>query len=127
MHELGIALEIHRACREHAPADGRLESVTVAIGELSSVEPELLRHAWEATVAAGPDAGAVLEIEWHPARQICSRCGDVPERSPGTWLRLCPRCGDPLRVDGGDQLDLLRFTFLRDGPEGGLDSPPHQS
>jgi hydrogenase nickel incorporation protein HypA/HybF len=113
VHELGIAMEIHRACR--AAGDergaGRLERVTVAVGELSAVEPDLLGFAWEALMENSPDAGAELEIEWRPCRQICAACGEVEERGPGTWMRLCPRCDGPLRIEGGDELDILQCAF----------------
>jgi hydrogenase nickel incorporation protein HypA/HybF len=113
MHELGIAMEIYRSCREAGDARqaGRLQAVKVAIGELSAVEPDLLRFAWEAVVEDGPDKGACLEVEWHPARQTCAGCGEIEERTAGTWLRLCPRCDRPLAVHGGDELDILRCTF----------------
>ena len=113
MHELGIAMEIHRGCR--AAGDergaGRLERVTVAIGELSAVEPDLLRFAWEALMEKGPDAGAELEIDWRPCRQTCADCGEIEERTSGTWLRLCPRCEGLLSVEGGNELDILQCAF----------------
>ncbi len=119
MHEMGIALEIYRTCRDavaqHGP--GRIERVAVAVGELAAVEPDLLRYAWEAVVADGPDAGALLEVEWHPARQHCAECDAPRERTEGSWLRLCPQCGGILTVTGGDELDVLQLTFAADEEE----------
>ena len=62
VHEMGIALEIHRVCLDAiAPqGDGRIETVRLAVGELSAVEPDLLRFAWEAVVADGPHAGDLI-------------------------------------------------------------------
>ncbi|MFV2073434.1 MAG: hydrogenase maturation nickel metallochaperone HypA [Thermoanaerobaculales bacterium] len=110
---MGIALEIYRTCREAVEANGggRLQQARLAVGELSAVEPELLVFAWEAVVTDGPDAGAELEIEWRPAEQHCSRCGEVKARAEGSWLRLCPDCGLPLQVSGGDELDVLQVSF----------------
>lgn len=123
---MGVALEIHRACRARMEAHGptRLDRVRVAIGELSAVEPDILRYAWEAVVSDGPDSGAELEIEWRPARQVCDDCGEIEERVEGTWLRLCPHCELPLRVEGGRELDLLQFAFtpLVDVPGLGTDA-----
>ena len=31
----------------------------------------------------------------------------IEERAAGTWLRLCPRCGGPLSIDGGNELDIV--------------------
>jgi hydrogenase nickel incorporation protein HypA/HybF len=113
---MSIALEIQRVCsdavRQHGA--GRIGSVRVAIGELAAVEPELLRFAWEAVVAGGPHAGSSLEVVWCPANQRCSRCGEVKDRATGSWLRICPDCGLPLDVTGGDELDVLDVTFTPD-------------
>jgi len=113
LHELSLATEIYKTARATVDArgPGRLDFVRVAIGELSAVEPELLVYAWEAVVADGPDAGARLEVEWHPARQTCPACGETAEREIGSWLRLCPKCGQPVRVEGGDELDLLQLAY----------------
>ena len=121
MHEMGLAMAIYDTCRAAVARQGpgRLEWVRVAVGELAAVEPDLLRFAWEALTAEGPDAGSVLEVEWRPAEQRCPACGDVAERAPGSWLRLCPACGSPLRVEGGDDLDVLRLSFMPYDDEGG--------
>lgn len=111
MHELGIATEAYRICRANL-ADAsrmRLARVRLAVGELSAVEPDLLRFAWEAVIAGGPDEGCELEIDWRPARQVCESCGEAAGRAPGAWLRHCPRCGQSLRVEGGQELDVVQF------------------
>jgi hydrogenase nickel incorporation protein HypA/HybF len=121
VHELGIATEIYESCRTAVDrsGSGRLQSVKIAVGELSAVEPECLRFAWEALVAGGPDAGCALEVEWRPARQFCPQCGQVKPRPETRWLRLCPDCWQPLRIDGGDELDVLEVSFepREHGPE----------
>jgi hydrogenase nickel incorporation protein HypA/HybF len=113
VHEVGLAAEIHRIARAAADArgGGKLESVTVAIGDLAAVEPDLLRFAWTAVVGGGPDEGSRLVVDWKPARQVCALCGDVPGRAAGSWLRLCPNCGDALVVTGGDELDVRTIAF----------------
>jgi len=116
MHELGLATEIHRRARVHveANAPARLARVVVAVGELSAVEPDLLRFAWQAVTEGSADDGAVLEIDWCVARQQCMSCGETPARATGAWLPLCPRCGEPLRVEGGTELDLVRVILTID-------------
>lgn len=108
MHELGIATEAHRICRASVPAGHRLVRVELAVGELSAVEPELLRYAWESVVAGTPDETCALEIAWCAALQTCGACGVIEGRVPGSWMKLCPRCGQPLRVEGGQELDVVR-------------------
>lgn len=119
MHETGLAIEIHRIARAVADerGGGPLESVTVAVGDLAAVEPPLLEFAWRAVVEGSPDAGADLIIDWERARQDCPSCGEIAERAPGSWLRLCPVCGEALRVTGGDALDVLRVVFTESAPE----------
>ncbi len=116
MHETGIAAEVRRIARAAVSGrgPGKIAVVRLAVGDLAAVEPELLSHAWDALVAGTEDDGSVLEVDWRPARQTCAACGDVPERAPGTWLKLCPRCGGVLRVTGGDDLDVLQVVFEED-------------
>ncbi len=114
---MGIAAEIYRIARGTADerVGGPLESVTVVVGELAAVEPDLLDFAWRAMVEGTSDAQARLLVDWRAARQICSRCGDIRERVPGSWLRLCPHCQGPLAVSGGDELEVRTIAFS-DGP-----------
>jgi hydrogenase nickel incorporation protein HypA/HybF len=125
MHEMGIALEIHRVCREAVEqhGGGRLRTVRLAIGELSAVEPDLIAFAWQAVTANGPDAGSTLDIAWCPATQHCAGCGQDKPRSEGSWLRLCPDCGQPLQVTGGSQLDVLEVVLEDEEQPGSADRP----
>jgi len=120
MHEMGLAVEIRRLAREAVAGrgPGRLEIVFVAVGELSAVEPDLLAFAWEAATAGTEDASSKLEVDFRPARQTCRACGEITGRVRGSWLRLCPRCGDTLTVSGGDDLDVLRVVFEETVPSG---------
>lgn len=113
MHELSVAEALFAACRDELAArgGGRIERARVAVGELSGVEPQLLRFAWEAVVADGPHAAATLEVDFTPLDQVCSSCGPVAERQPGSWLRTCPGCDAPLTLSGGGELDLIELEF----------------
>jgi hydrogenase nickel incorporation protein HypA/HybF len=113
VHELSVATELYRSCRREIDArgGGRLLSVTVAVGELSAVEPDLLRFGWEAVISDSADVNARIEIDWCAAAQQCPHCGAVPGRQPGTWLRLCPTCSLPLVVEGGRELDIVTLEY----------------
>ncbi len=121
MHETGLVAEIYRIAREtvETHGGGRLETVRLAIGELSAVEPDLLRFAWEAITQGTSDEGARLDVDFRRARQTCASCGDVAERALGSWLRLCPRCGGLLDVSGGDELDVLQVAFAEEAASEG--------
>lgn len=113
-------MEIYAIARRTVDSNGggRLLAVRVIVGELSAIEPDLLAFAWEAATAGSADAAARLDVEWHAARQICEPCGEIAERAPGTWLRLCPRCGGALRIEGGDELDVRDVTVEDEGAGG---------
>jgi Zn finger protein HypA/HybF involved in hydrogenase expression len=110
---MGLAADILQIARRTADdhGGGPLESVTVVVGDLAAVEPDLLLFAWQALIGASADAGARLIVEWRPARQHCAACGEIPERAAGSWLRLCPRCDGPLAITGGDELDVRTVAF----------------
>jgi hydrogenase nickel incorporation protein HypA/HybF len=116
MHETSIAQNIYEICRATVKekGQGKLERVKVAVGELSGIEPGLLNFAWEALTLDSPDAGSILEIEWHPARQYCSFCGEEKIRSPGDWYLICLDCLQPIQILDGDELDVLEVSFLTD-------------
>lgn len=113
MHELSIALKLWDLCAadraEHGGAGIRL--VRIAVGELASIDPKMLEYAWSDVAAGAGVTAPALSVEWCQARQNCARCGEVAERQAGSWLRLCPTCAEPLRVEGGDELDLLGIEF----------------
>jgi hydrogenase nickel incorporation protein HypA/HybF len=113
VHELSIADEILRAARSAMTERGgiRLERVLVAVGELTAIEPDLLRFAWEAMTKDGTDEGSQLDVEWRPAVQHCEKCGDLEGHRPGDWVLTCPTCGGVLRILGGQELDLLQVSF----------------
>ncbi len=120
MHELSIAAEVYRTSKDAVVGHGggRLVAVRLAVGELTAIEPELLGFAWEALLKQSDDAGARLDVEWRPARQHCAACDAAKPRGDGSWLRLCPDCGQPLTVEGGDELDVLSVEFEQDGGGG---------
>ena len=112
MHELSLAQDVLRMCAAQLGGEpGRIERVRIAVGELSAVDPDLLRFAWEAVTNGGRHEGAALEVDWRPALQRCDACGEEPERATGSWLRHCPRCGGALRVEGGQELDVLELSY----------------
>jgi len=118
VHELSMAIELYRTCRAEVDArgGGRLASAGVTVGELSAVEPDLLRFAWSAVVSDNDDRGAELDIEWREAVQRCVSCGVAADRPPGEWLLTCSGCGGTLSIEGGRELELCSVTFEDDSP-----------
>lgn len=123
MHEVSVASALWKMCREErdqrAPFESRhIARVRIDVGELASVEPRLLELAWREVAREPGEPAPHLEVRACPARQTCTACGEVAERQPGSWLRLCPNCDRPLRVEGGDELDLVELVF--EEPRGAL-------
>jgi len=116
---MGMALTLYENCRQqiakHGP--GRLEKVSVQIGELTGIQPELLEFAWQAVLADSADEGCRLDIEWKPASQYCPVCRAEKPRPDSGWVIICPDCDAPLRVEGGYELDLMEITYESDVPE----------
>lgn len=115
MHETGIALEVFRSALESAThkarADVRLVKIRVSIGDRASVDPTLLDLAWQSVVIGTRHDGADLQVRWCPSRRFCGSCNQVKEESLGSWLPICPDCGDVIQIEGGQQLNLDSVEF----------------
>jgi hydrogenase nickel incorporation protein HypA/HybF len=111
MYELSVAQELY--CRSRVRADEmgarELESVRVAVGELSGVTPDLLRSAWEFVTSESADENSRLEIVRTPVRQVCPQCGATSEAH--AYSTHCERCKCHMRVESGDEIELLEIRF----------------
>lgn len=112
MHELSICRSLlEKAYSLASEYDARkIRSITLRIGPLSGVEPELLRTVFPLASADGPAADAELIIEPSPLRIQCPACGQYCDVTPDR-LR-CPHCGamDTVLISG-DELLLINIVF----------------
>ena len=94
MHELGIVYHIIRDVENVARAHGvrRVSSVTLLLGEVSGVVPDLLLDAWRWAADKKPiTQGAELIVEPVEAVTHCEVCGrDYATVEHG---KTCPHCG----------------------------------
>ena len=94
MHELGIVYHIIRDVENVARANGvrRVSSVTLLLGEVSGVVPDLLLDAWCWAADKKPvTQGAELVVEPVEAVTHCEACGrDYATVEHG---KTCPHCG----------------------------------
>lgn len=94
LHELGIVYHIIRDVENVARANGvrRVSSVTLLLGEVSGVVPDLLLDAWRWAVDKKPiTEGAELIVEPVAAVTHCEGCGrDYATVEHG---KICPHCG----------------------------------
>lgn len=112
MHEMSLAegvlqLVEEAARREHAV---QVRTVVLAIGRLSSVEPEALRFCFEAVTRGSLAEGAVLEIIDVPGGGRCMDCAaDVTMQS---LYDACPNCaGYRLQATSGTEMRVREIEI----------------
>lgn len=94
MHELGVVFKIRDRLKMLASENGfsRINSVTVALGEVSTVIPEYLTDCWDWMRKKEPLlAEAEMLIEPVPAITLCEDCGKTYPTVK--YARICPHCG----------------------------------
>lgn len=94
MHELGVVFYVIDAVKEVAKQNEaeHIHSVTLEIGEVSTVVPELLRDVWDWAVNKHEImTGCELKVETLEAITFCENC----EQNYRTvdFGRTCPHCG----------------------------------
>ncbi len=111
MHEYSLVEALVR--RVEAEAAKRravaVHALSVRVGELSGVDPELLATAYETFREGTICAAAPLTLTRVPARWSCPACRRPVEAGA---VLSCAACGAPARLeDGGDALLLDRIEM----------------
>lgn len=117
MHELAVCRALVRTVDETRRQRGAaaVRHVTVRIGPLAGVEPDLLRFAWDAATLDTPVAGATLEIQQAPLIVRCRACGATSAGQPAD-LR-CRACHSSATVlESGDDCVLVGVDLLLPAP-----------
>jgi hydrogenase nickel incorporation protein HypA/HybF len=127
MHELslvqGLCGQLDELAREHGAS--RIRELTIEVGVLSNVVPELLRQAF---LAVRPEIPLIREAELIlrevPLTVSCNHCGSTTE--VGEPRFRCPACDSPhVSVHGGEDL-LLRNVSLEIEEDGNERDPSHR-
>jgi hydrogenase nickel incorporation protein HypA/HybF len=110
MHEYSIVQAlIDRVGREaRARRATAVHRLSIRIGELSGVDPELLTTAYETFREKTICDGAALDVRMVAARWECSECGRAIGRGD---LLTCSICGVPARLAQGDEIMLDRIEM----------------
>ena len=110
MHEYSIV----QALLERVASEARIREATsvhrlsVRLGELSGVEPELLATAFQTFRERTICERAQLDLQMVAARWECPRCG----RNIGHGEVLtCTSCATPARLAAGDEIMLDRIEM----------------
>jgi hydrogenase nickel incorporation protein HypA/HybF len=112
MHELSVCLslmqQVDSIMRERNA--NRVTRITLDIGPLSGVEPELLRNAYPLAAAGTPAEAAELVMQTADVVVRCSQCDSQTTVAPNKLL--CGSCGDfRTSLVSGDELTLLRVEL----------------
>ncbi len=108
MHEMAITQSMLSILREQMKEKGirRLKKVMVRVGELTSVEPEVLGFCFDVCKKGTPFEQTVLDIERVKPVGRCAGCGE--EFVLEYILDVCPVCSG-VRVEKitGDELEIV--------------------
>ncbi len=111
MHEYSLIQALITRVEEEARRRGalRIHALTVRLGELSGVEPDLFETAFELARGGTGCADAALHLDRIAAVWSCPGCKKVFAR--GDTLR-CAACALPATLnDGADALTLERIEM----------------
>ena len=112
MHELSIVQSVLGLVKHHLPEgnSGKVTSVKLQIGELSGIEINALRFAFDIARKNGWADEAALNIEYIPGKAHCRDC-DSEFHKP-THYTACPECGNYLTdLVAGREMKLLSFEL----------------
>ena len=120
MHELSVCQAMMSQVEAIAAREGArsVSSITLRIGPLSGVVPELLQQAFTIARAGTSAEDAELLTELQPIRIRCLEC-DTESEAQANRL-LCSACGSfRTQVTSGDELLLASVELdLADSPAG---------
>lgn len=111
MHELSLVAAMVQQIEAIMEKEGakQLESVSIAIGALSGVEPESFAFCFPLVLEETPLKGAKLIMEKIPFRLACLHCGQATE--PDDLWMVCPICGSSqVEVMTGRELILTSLV-----------------
>ncbi|OGP19742.1 MAG: hydrogenase maturation nickel metallochaperone HypA [Deltaproteobacteria bacterium GWA2_55_10] len=107
MHEMSITRSIVETVEKEMDRAEltRLDKVRIRVGELTAVEPDVLRFCFETTIKGTRLEGAALDIEEVPLTGRCKDCGNSFRIT--AFESLCPKCKcTRIERTGGTELDI---------------------
>ncbi len=113
MHELSVCQALLKQVLDIAQdyPGHQVETITLKIGPLSGVEPQLLEQAFPIASVGTLAEAAKLIIEQLPVTVRCLQCGAESEVLPNRLL--CQHCGDwRTQLQSGDEMLLASIEFI---------------
>lgn len=112
MHEWSLACQLVREAEAEAERRRavKVHSLTVSVGHLTGVVPELLTRAYDMARTGTRLEGAELEVVVQPVKGRCGACGR--ESVVEGFALVCPGCGElGLEVLEGDDILLTKMDL----------------
>ena len=106
MHEMSIMASLFQILQEKAEEQNakRIISITIQVGALSGVEPDLLTFAFDSFAKDTLAEGAQFKVNKTPVKGRCRICGNETFEFD-RFILSCPECqGVDIEVMGGDEL-----------------------
>jgi hydrogenase nickel incorporation protein HypA/HybF len=113
MHELGVVLEIVKTVEQFAAGNevGKIETLVLQIGELSSMIPKYVEACYPAAVDGTILEGSGLKIDILPANARCKDCGKV--FNAPKYRGICPACGNKeIELLGGREFFIKEIVVV---------------
>ncbi|QLE87446.1 hydrogenase maturation nickel metallochaperone HypA [Shewanella sp. Scap07] len=110
MHEYSIVLALIEQCEQHAIQHqaNSIKRVSIKVGVLSGVEPELLKTAFDTFKEEGICKNAELEMHIQPLVIHCQACDNHQEVTQ--YNISCPKCqSTQTRVLDGEDMYLMQL------------------
>ncbi|HXC64401.1 MAG TPA: hydrogenase maturation nickel metallochaperone HypA [bacterium] len=120
MHEMSLAVALLERVLAEAGKGGlrSVSQVTVELGSLQAIEPDLLSEAFRAAALNSVAEGARLDLQLRPAEASCRSCGQGFQPSYQDYV--CPHCGQAdVKILRGKEMFLLSLSG-----EAAEDAPP---
>lgn len=125
MHELGVVFYVIKDVKKIAQENNisKVRSVTLAIGQVSTVIPELLDDCWKWAVKREPVmAEAELIVETIPAITHCEDCGT--DYDTVAHAKICPNCGsENTYLIQGNEFTIKEITVEDEGVDAEVEAP----
>ena len=114
MHELGVVFHIMDSLAAVAKENDvtRIQSVTIEVGEVSTVIPHYLTDCWAWAIKKRPLlTDCRMKVEILPAVSYCEGCGT--EYGTVAHGRICPNCGsEKTWLLKGNELNIKEIEVI---------------
>ena len=114
MHELGIVFHIMDTLEAVAKENelSEIHSVTIEVGEVSTVVPDYLTDCWRWAVQKKELLSqCAMKVEVLPAVTLCEGCGK--EYPTVAYGRICPNCGsEKTYLLRGNELNIKELEAI---------------